>query len=156
MENHGSNSQEVGPVALPAAAATAPPARHRRLRVWALVLAVFAGLFTAISRHRTEAAAAASLRGVTGPTPLTTAIAKSDDLQIYLEAIGTVTPVYTHTITAQVPGVITGGSPVRPTASISKAFPDDCAPALRHSAIIFPSCTNGGCNQHGIGEGILG
>jgi hypothetical protein len=27
---------------------------------------------------------------------------------------------------------------------------------LRHSAIIFSSRTNGGCNQHGVGEDILG
>ena len=39
--------------------------------------------------------------------PVTTATAKSGDIRIYLDAIGTVTPVYTDTITAQVTGVIT-------------------------------------------------
>jgi multidrug efflux system membrane fusion protein len=42
-----------------------------------------------------------------GPVPVTTATAKVGDLRIYLDAIGTVTPVYTDTITAQVTGVIT-------------------------------------------------
>jgi hypothetical protein len=31
-----------------------------------------------------------------------------------------------------------------------------CAPALRHSAIIFCTRTQGRCNQHDMGEGILG
>jgi multidrug efflux system membrane fusion protein len=38
---------------------------------------------------------------------VTTATAKGGDIRIYLDAIGTVTPVYTDTITAQVTGVIT-------------------------------------------------
>lgn len=42
-----------------------------------------------------------------GPVPVTTATAKVGDVRIYLDAIGTVTPVYTDTITAQVTGVIT-------------------------------------------------
>lgn len=42
-----------------------------------------------------------------GAVPVTTAIAKIGNLPIYLDAIGTVTPVYTDTITAQVTGVIT-------------------------------------------------
>ena len=32
----------------------------------------------------------------------------------------------------------------------------DCAPALRHSPIIFCTRTQGHCNQHGMGEGIMG
>jgi multidrug efflux system membrane fusion protein len=42
-----------------------------------------------------------------GPVPVTTATAKVGEVRIYLDAIGTVTPVYTDTITAQVTGVIT-------------------------------------------------
>lgn len=44
---------------------------------------------------------------MTGPVPVTTATAKQGNIGVYLEAIGTVTPVYTDSITAQVTGVIT-------------------------------------------------
>ncbi|MFZ0638685.1 MAG: efflux RND transporter periplasmic adaptor subunit [Candidatus Acidiferrales bacterium] len=44
---------------------------------------------------------------MTGPVPVTTATAKTGSIGVYLEAIGTVTPVYTDSITAQVTGVIT-------------------------------------------------
>ena len=44
---------------------------------------------------------------MTGPVPVTTATAKSGPIGVYLNAIGTVTPVYTASITAQVTGVIT-------------------------------------------------
>jgi membrane fusion protein, multidrug efflux system len=44
---------------------------------------------------------------MTGPVPVTTATAKTGSIGVYLQAIGTVTPVYTDTITAQVTGVIT-------------------------------------------------
>jgi multidrug efflux system membrane fusion protein len=36
-----------------------------------------------------------------GPVPVTTATAKLGNIKIYLDAIGTVTPVYTDTITAR-------------------------------------------------------
>ncbi len=42
-----------------------------------------------------------------GPVPVTTATAKQGSIGVYLEAIGTVTPVYTDSMTAQVTGVIT-------------------------------------------------
>lgn len=42
-----------------------------------------------------------------GPVPVTTATAKLGDLGVYLNAIGTVTPVYMDSMTAQVTGVIT-------------------------------------------------
>lgn len=44
---------------------------------------------------------------MTGPVPVTTATAQKGSLGVYLNAIGTVTPVYTASITAQVTGVIT-------------------------------------------------
>jgi membrane fusion protein, multidrug efflux system len=46
-------------------------------------------------------------RGFTGPVTLTTATAVKGDIGIYLDAIGTVTALYTDSITAQVTGVIT-------------------------------------------------
>lgn len=44
---------------------------------------------------------------ITGPIPVVAATATTGDLGVYLNAIGTVTPVYTDSITAQVTGVIT-------------------------------------------------
>jgi membrane fusion protein, multidrug efflux system len=43
----------------------------------------------------------------TGPVTLTTATATQGDIGVYLDAIGTVTALYTDSITAQVTGVIT-------------------------------------------------
>ena len=90
----------------PSAHPSVPRKRHLWIRV--LVLAAVALLFVLVVHHRTRATVAqASSRGTAGPVPVTTATAKVGDLRIYLNAIGTVTPVYTDTITAQVTGVIT-------------------------------------------------
>jgi multidrug efflux system membrane fusion protein len=77
--------------------------------VWVIVLGTFAVLFIVIARHRAESAMAqtSARRAAMGPVPVTTATAKLGDIRVYLGAIGTVTPVYTDTITAQVTGVIT-------------------------------------------------
>ena len=92
--------------ATPPSNPSVPKKRHRWM--WVLVLAAAALLFVFVVRHSTQAAVAeGSSRGTVGPVPVTTATAKVGDLRIYLNAIGTVTPVYTDTITAQVTGVIT-------------------------------------------------
>jgi membrane fusion protein, multidrug efflux system len=46
-------------------------------------------------------------RGVTGPVPVTIATATKGNIGVYQDAIGTVTPVYTDQIAAQVTGVLT-------------------------------------------------
>jgi len=86
--------------------AAAPPSseswasRKCQLWVWTLVLVVVV-LLAAVTRTCTDAAVVqSSSRGATGPVPVTTATATVGDLSIYLDAIGTVTPVYTDTITA--------------------------------------------------------
>ncbi len=43
---------------------------------------------------------------MTGPVTVTTATAKKGDIGVYLNAIGTVTPVYTDAITSQVTGLV--------------------------------------------------
>jgi membrane fusion protein, multidrug efflux system len=66
-------------------------------------------LYLAFRKHddKTQAAAAQSSRkGPTGPVTINTANAKQGDIGVYLNAIGTVTPVYTSTITSQVSGII--------------------------------------------------
>jgi multidrug efflux system membrane fusion protein len=44
---------------------------------------------------------------MTGPVPVTVATANKGDIGVYVDAIGTVTPVYTTSITAQAGGVLT-------------------------------------------------
>ncbi|HUN84687.1 MAG TPA: efflux RND transporter periplasmic adaptor subunit [Terracidiphilus sp.] len=83
--------------------------RRRHYWIWAVVLLLFGLLFYwVINQHnKTKAAVTGGRRGVTGPVAITTATAKSGSLGVYLNSIGTVTPVYTVSITAQVTGVIT-------------------------------------------------
>ena len=52
-------------------------------------------------------AAGGGRRGMTGPVPVTVAAATKGDIGVYLDAIGTVTPVYTAAITPQASGVLT-------------------------------------------------
>ena len=89
------------------------PAVHRRHRwVWAVVLVLFGFLFYwAINQHNKTQAAAVGGGGrrgmMMGPVPVTIATAQTGSLGVYVDAIGTVTPLYTDAITAQVTGVIT-------------------------------------------------
>jgi multidrug efflux system membrane fusion protein len=94
---------------------TEPPARKRRHRwIWGVVLLAFGLLFYWVITTQQKSQQAAmggggGRRGVmTGvAVPVVPATAKTGSLGIYLQAIGTVTPVYTASMTAQVTGVIT-------------------------------------------------
>ncbi|MGD0568413.1 MAG: efflux RND transporter periplasmic adaptor subunit [Candidatus Sulfotelmatobacter sp.] len=88
-----------------------PPAEHRskwqRLLIWLALLVAFAIIFWLVLRHHDAGqSAASSRRGVTGPVTITTATAKKGNIGVYLEAIGTVTPVYTDSITSEVTGLV--------------------------------------------------
>jgi multidrug efflux system membrane fusion protein len=88
---------------------TVPP-RHKGVSaiVWIIVLLVFAGGFYLVMRKRDASATAAkSPRGGGGPVTLVTATARQGDIGVYLDSIGTVTPVYTASITSQVNGIVT-------------------------------------------------
>jgi multidrug efflux system membrane fusion protein len=89
----------------------APPRKKKSLQwLWITLLLLFALIFFLLLRHHDEkgaAAAAGGRRGFMGPVTLTEATAKKGDIGVYLEAIGTVTPVYTTTLYSQVTGVIT-------------------------------------------------
>jgi multidrug efflux system membrane fusion protein len=90
--------------------ASVPPPRHQGVRafVWIIILLVFAGAFYLVLRKRDASATAAkSPRGGGGPVSLVTAAAKQGDIGVYLDSIGTVTPVYTASITSQVNGIVT-------------------------------------------------
>ena len=96
-----------------------PGRRKSRVWVWAIgLLAMGFVLYWAFRRHDDRAQSAqsgqagqgpggqAGARGLGGPVTLNVVTAKQGDLGVYLTAIGTVTPVYTSTITSQVNGLI--------------------------------------------------
>ncbi len=78
-----------------------------RVLIWLLILLAFALLFWWVMRHHAAQAKASGKHAVTGPVTITTATATKGNIGVYLNAIGTVTPVHTDAITAQVTGLIT-------------------------------------------------
>ncbi len=100
----------IGPDHQIAAPVQAPP-RHRRILhivLWMLLLLALALAGFLIWRHHEnaeKAAAAAANRPAPGIT-ITSVTAKKGSIGVYLDAIGTVTPVYTASITAEVTGLI--------------------------------------------------
>ncbi len=91
---------------LPATTSVAPAKGRRWL--WLLIVGLILLLLLAVAhRHRKKKmAAAASAAAGTGPVAVSSATATTGDIGVYLSAIGTVTPVYTDSITSQVTGVI--------------------------------------------------
>jgi membrane fusion protein, multidrug efflux system len=88
-----------------------PPKRSIgvRILVWVVILLLFALLFWWVMHHRQSPAAApgGGRRGAIGGTvTLNIATAKEGSIGVYLDAIGTVTPVYTTTLVSQVTGII--------------------------------------------------
>jgi multidrug efflux system membrane fusion protein len=71
------------------------------------LLLVLVVILFLVFRHSDETQSASPRRGVTGPVTVTVATAQKGNIGVYLEAIGTVTPVYTDSITSQVTGLVT-------------------------------------------------
>jgi membrane fusion protein, multidrug efflux system len=89
-----------------------PPKRSTGVRVlvWVVILLLFALLFWWVMHHRQAPAAAGGggrRAAMGGTVTLNTTTAKTGNIGVYLDAIGTVTPVYTTTLVSQVTGVIT-------------------------------------------------
>jgi membrane fusion protein, multidrug efflux system len=86
---------------------------HKKRTHWPWVLLVLlVGLicYWAFFHHGSSASAqpqGGGRRAFSGPVTITTATATKGDIGVYLDAIGTVTALYTDSITAQVTGVIT-------------------------------------------------
>ncbi|MGB7285010.1 MAG: efflux RND transporter periplasmic adaptor subunit [Candidatus Acidiferrum sp.] len=76
--------------------------------VWIVLLLIFAvGFALVLRQHEDTTKTARSPRGGGGPVSLTTVTAEKGDIGDYLDSIGTVTPVYTASITSQVNGIVT-------------------------------------------------
>ncbi|MBB5058662.1 multidrug efflux system membrane fusion protein [Granulicella aggregans] len=87
----------------------APPrSRGVRILVWLIILLIFGVAFYLVSTRQTAPKPAGGGRGAGagGPVTLTSTTAQKGDIGVYLDAIGTVTPVYTASITSQVAGQI--------------------------------------------------
>jgi membrane fusion protein, multidrug efflux system len=78
-----------------------------RIIVWIVILAAFAALFWFVLHKRDDSKNAKAPRGGGGPVTVTTVTAQKGDIGNYLDGIGTVTPVYTSSITSQVNGIVT-------------------------------------------------
>jgi multidrug efflux system membrane fusion protein len=85
-----------------------------RVLVWIGLLAFFAaGFFLVLRQHSAAPAGASAAAGGrrggagAGGVVVTSAPAKKGDIGVYVDAIGTVTPVYTSSITSQVSGIVT-------------------------------------------------
>jgi multidrug efflux system membrane fusion protein len=77
------------------------------LNVLSPLLLTFAVIFyLVLHHHEDQSAAPSSRRAVTGPVTVTAAVAQQGNIPVYLVAIGTVTPVYTASITSEVTGMI--------------------------------------------------
>jgi multidrug efflux system membrane fusion protein len=88
-------------------ASTDHKSRWQRIFVWAAVLLTFAIIFYLVLHHHEEQSAApSSRRAVTGTVTITAATAQKGNIPVYLAAIGTVTPVYTASITSEVTGLV--------------------------------------------------
>lgn len=79
-----------------------------RVIVWIVLLLIFGSGFVLVLRqHDDTTKAAKSPRGGGGPVTVMTVAAAKGDIGLYLDSIGTVTPVYTASITSQVNGIVT-------------------------------------------------
>jgi multidrug efflux system membrane fusion protein len=87
--------------------------RQKRIRavVWILLFLIFAGAFYLVLRQHeaaTTATATAGRRGgAAGAVAVTTVTALKGNIGVYVDAIGTVTPVNTASISSQVSGIVT-------------------------------------------------
>ena len=85
--------------------------RQKRIRaaVWILLLLIFAAGFILVLRHHEDATAATATAGRkgAGAVVVTTVTALKGNIGVYVDAIGTVTPVNTASISSQVSGIVT-------------------------------------------------
>ncbi len=102
---------------LQATAATAPPPPKKSARwvVWVVVAAILLGGVWLLAQRRSGSSKTASTtagqpghkgRGAAGATPVSTATVQKGNMGDYISSIGTVTSVYTVTVTSRVAGTL--------------------------------------------------
>ena len=84
-----------------------PPKKRRHRWIWIVILLLFGLLFYWVLHQHYQSQMVGGRRAFTGAVPVTEATAKLGSIGVYLEAIGTVTSVYTDSINSQVTGLIT-------------------------------------------------
>ena len=105
-----SSVSHVPPASQSAGDSPSPVKKRRHRWVWVVVLLFFAATFYWVIRHQQSGQAATTgggRRAMGGTVPVTIATARKGSVGVYENAIGTVTPIYTTSMTAQVTGVIT-------------------------------------------------
>jgi membrane fusion protein, multidrug efflux system len=107
-------SEDSSTLAPPAAPAPSPDGSHvhqaPRRRKWLWIVGVVLVLLVAVLIYRQHSASqeesAAKQNQASRAVPVVTAKASQGDMGVYVEALGTVTPVYTVTVTSRVQGQI--------------------------------------------------
>lgn len=108
VKKESRESTYLGPeLRLPAAHSRPQRSTGARMLIWVVTLLVFGLLFWLVLRHQQAQKAAATGRGsFSGTVTITTVTAQKGNIGVYLDSIGTVTPVYTDSITSQVTGLV--------------------------------------------------
>lgn len=84
-----------------------PPRKRRHRWIWVVILLLFGLLFYWVLHQHYVSQVPRGRGMIGGVVPVTEATARMGSIGVYLDAIGTVTPVYTDSINSQVTGVIT-------------------------------------------------
>jgi len=86
----------------------ASQSKTKKVIVWIVVLLIAAGLFYLVlhSQSAPQTAAQGKRAAGFGAIAVIPATAQKGDIGVYLEAIGTVTPVFTSSVTSQVTGLV--------------------------------------------------
>lgn len=82
------------------------PSTRKRVILWSLALLAVVLAAVLVFRHQEAAKQAAAVPRTTPGITITTATAQKGSIGVYLDSIGTVTPVYTDSITSEVTGLI--------------------------------------------------
>ncbi len=103
--NPADNSTLPAPPTEPARAKK--PGKKRHVWVWLLVVVAAIAAIILFQRYRADEAAKKAKANMTPKAiPVVTAAATTGDIGVYVQALGTVTPVYTVTVTSRVQGEI--------------------------------------------------
>jgi len=86
--------------------AFAPRHKGQHVVMWILLLLILAVPLLLVLHHHEEAKKAAAAHPAAPGVTITSATAQKGNIGVYLDAIGTATPVYTDSITSQVSGLI--------------------------------------------------